>query len=130
MAVRFDLINRFNVDGYNTSLNGPLRFATVVEGGNTFVYATGLDGDSVNRYQMLADGSLVFTSALVNSASTSLNGPTSIVAAQAGGQHISMSTAHMMIPLRSSLLMPQVLSLWLKPSSTMRHWSLMALISR
>ena len=86
MAVRFDLINRFNVDGYNTSLNGPLRFATVVEGGNTFVYATGLDGDSVNRYQMLADGSLVFTSALVNSASTSLNGPTSIVAAQAGGQ--------------------------------------------
>tara|TARA_R110002020_G_scaffold48286_17_gene137763 strand:+ start:2322 stop:6152 length:3831 start_codon:yes stop_codon:yes gene_type:complete len=86
MAIRFDLINRFNAVGSGNNLNGPTRFATVVEGGNTFVYVTNYDGDSISRYQILPDGSLEFSSELVNSASTSLNGPASIVAAQAGGQ--------------------------------------------
>ena len=50
------------------------------------MYVTSVDDNAVIRYQMLPDGSLTYTSQIVDSASTSLSGPVSIVAAQAGGQ--------------------------------------------
>jgi|GEM_PF-2917029 len=40
MAVHLDLINRFNLNGSGTTLDGPTRFATVLEGGKTYVDAS------------------------------------------------------------------------------------------